>query len=116
MNEFQYIEYIKDYILDHFLTHRIKVSDDVINDLLNESLNGNFAFQIIYSDSYEEYPFFYKFKLYKILDHTKLLKKDGDMGLIWSYDSGRRYQWGDSETLKLNNSIIRDIKLKQIGL
>jgi hypothetical protein len=112
------LNYIKESIIDHFFLHRIRVSDDVIDDLVNEVLNGNFAFQIIYNDYYEEYPFLYRFKLYKILDHTKLLKRDDGPGggLIWSYDGGKRYQWSESETLKLDNSITREIKLKEIGI
>jgi hypothetical protein len=73
---------------------------DTIEDNIN---NGVYAFQVIYNGHYQVHEI-------KRLNHS-LLKYNK---LLWSYDNGVRYQWGDTETLVFDHSVIRNIKIEEI--
>jgi hypothetical protein len=119
--ECQLAEYIRKSIASHFEDYRIRAPKKTIDEMVVQALGGILAFQIIYSDIRHSL-FEYRLEKYKALDYRKVLhSKDicrehqtySDLRL-WSYDSGLRFQWSESETIKLDAALIREIKLSQI--
>jgi hypothetical protein len=113
--------YIRNKIKKHSEKFNIEFTEDNIKSILEETKKGIYAFQIIYNESDpEEHPtkFKYNFKLYKPLDVNKLKVWEnayGNIGnTIWSYDGGKTWKYGSSETLKFDLRIIRELKLNQI--
>jgi len=119
--ECQLAEYIRKSIASHLEDYRIRAPKKTIDEMVVQALGGILAFQIIYSDIRHSL-FEYRLEKYKALDYRKVLhSKDiyrehqtySDLRL-WSYDSGIRFQWSESETIKLDAALIREIKLSQI--
>ena len=50
------------------------------------------------------------------IDHRKIVfREETDItSAAYSYDGGKRFQWFETETLLLDASLIREIKLNQI--
>jgi hypothetical protein len=107
--------YIRNKIKKHSEKFNIEFTEDNIKSILEETKKGIYAFQIIYT---ENNKFGYTFKLYKPLDVNKLKVWEhayGNIGnTLWSYDGGKTWKYGSSETLKFDLRVIREIKLNQI--
>ncbi len=85
--------------------------------MVEEALKGTYAFQIIYSNiDYEDRMFNYSLYSFIKLDHSKIVFREEteQTSATYSYDGGKRFQWFDTETLLLDPSIIREIKLNKI--
>lgn len=108
-------QYIRDEIAKHMEKHRMLVRDEDINEMVDEALKGTYAFQLIYNDiKYTEFDR----SLYSFIpiDHRKIVFREetDQTSAVYSYDGGKRFQWFETETLLLDASIIREIKLNQI--
>ena len=108
-------EYIRSEISSHMRKHRILASKSDIDEIQKSALKGNCAFQIIYSDI-EETDFDYSLYSFIKLDYAKIVFKPETekTSAAYSYDGGKRFQWFEAETLLLDPSIIREIKLSKI--
>jgi hypothetical protein len=111
-------EYIRNEISNHMQKHRMMVLKSDIEEMVEEALKGTYAFQIIYNniDSAEDRMFDCSFYSFIKLDHSKIVFREEteQTSAVYSYDGGKRFQWFDTETLLLNPSIIREMKLNQI--
>jgi hypothetical protein len=114
-------EYIRNEISNHMQKHRVMVLKSTIDEMVEEAMKGTYAFQIIYNDIDSEDRFkarMFNFSLYSFikLDHSKIVFREEteQTSAAYSYDGGKRFQWFDTETLLLNPSIIREMKLNQI--
>ena len=85
------------------------IHDNVVN-------NGIYAFQIIYLfEAFENKVEDIKLLDHKLCVHEKdLTKLQNEMGIMWSYDGGQRYQWSEMETLIFDHALIRNIKLNKL--
>jgi hypothetical protein len=111
-------EYIRNEVSNHMQKHRMMVLKSDIEEMVEEALKGTYAFQIIYNniDSAEDRMFDCSFYSFIKLDHSKIVFREEteQTSAVYSYDGGKRFQWFDTETLLLNPSIIREMKLNQI--
>jgi hypothetical protein len=111
-------EYIRNEISNHMQKHRMMVLKSDIEEMVEEALKGTYAFQIIYNniDSAEDRMFDCSFYSFIKLDHSKIVFREEteQTSAVYSYDGGKRFQWFDTETLLLNPSIIREMKLNKI--
>jgi hypothetical protein len=108
-------EYIRNEITNHMQKHRVMVLKSDIEEMVEEALKGTYAFQIIYNDIDSEV---FNYSLYSFikLDHSKIVFREEteQTSAAYSYDGGKRFQWFETETLLLDPSIIREMKLNQI--
>jgi hypothetical protein len=83
-----------------------------IDEMVEAVLNGTYAFQIIYSDMEDNYSFY----SFIPRDYRKIVFREetDQTSAAYSYDGGKRFQWFETETLLLDSSIIREMKLNQI--
>jgi hypothetical protein len=110
-------EYIRTEISNHMQKHRVMVLKSDIEEMVEEALKGTYAFQIIYSDiDSEDRMFSYSLYSFIKLDHSKIVFREEteQTSAAYSYDGGKRFQWFETETLLLNPSIIREMKLNKI--
>ena len=110
-------EYIRNEVSNHMQKHRMMVLKSDIEEMVEEALKGTYAFQIIYNNiDSEDRMFDYSFYSFIKLDHSKIVFREEteQTSATYSYDGGKRFQWFDTETLLLNPSIIREMKLNQI--
>ena len=98
--------YISDYIEFHLESHRLAYKSHQIDDMVDLVLSGVTAFRIIYNS--------YNLLSWNILDHHLLCFIDNDFGRMYSYDGGKRFQWNETETIVLDKTIMRKIKLDNI--
>ncbi len=103
-------EYIRNTIIDFFNNSNILLTDDIIGQIEKQVQSGAYAFQIIYTPN--EHSTLMNFELAKPLDY-KLVNKVYD---IYSYDGGKNYKYDEYETLIFNPSVIRNIKLDDLGI
>ena len=114
--------YIRNQIVSHFEKHQIEINDEDILSIIYQTKKGVYAFQIIYVDNPDTFDEetgtinlnipSYRFKLLKLLNRSNVeYNKEYD---IWSYDGGKTFKYGDSETLIFDLRIIRELKLNQI--
>ena len=111
--------YIRNQIVSHFEKHQIEINDEDILSIIDQTKKGVYAFQIIYVDNPlpgQKYINLnsptYKFKLLKLLNRSNVeYNKEYD---IWSYDGGKTFKYGNSETLIFDLRVIRELKLNQI--
>ena len=111
------VEYIRNEIKNHMQKHRVMVLKSDIDEMVEEAMKGTYAFQIIYSDiTSEDRMFNCSFYSFIKLDHSKIVFREEteQTSAAYSYDGGKRFQWFDTETLILNPSIIREMKLNKI--
>lgn len=110
-------QYIRDEIAKHMDKHRMLVRDEDIDEMVDEALKGTYAFQLIYNNIDSEDGMF-NYSLYSFIpiDYRKIVFREetDQTSAAYSYDGGKRFQWFDTETLLLDPSIIREIKLNQI--
>ena len=108
-------EYIRNEIIEHMDKYRMLILEKDIVELVDEVLKGTYAFQIIYSDM-EDTEFDYSFYSFIPRDHRKIVFREEteQTSAAYSYDGGKRFQWFETETLLLDSSIIREMKLNQI--
>jgi hypothetical protein len=108
-------EYIHNEIVKHMDKYHILIRDEDIDEMVDEVLKGTYAFQIIYNDIQDEYPYcsFYSFIT---RDYRKIVFREEteQTSSVYSYDEGIRFQWFEKETLLLDASIIREMKINQI--
>jgi hypothetical protein len=111
--------YIRNQIVSHFEKHQIEINDEDILSIIDQTKSGVYAFQIIYVDNPlpgQKYininsPI-WKFKLLKPLNRSNVeYNEEYD---IWSYDGGKTFKYGNSETLIFDLRVIRELKLNQI--
>jgi len=110
-------EYIRNEITSHMQKHSVMVLKSDIEEMVEEAMKGTYAFQIIYSDiNSVDRMFSYSFYSFIKLDHSKIVfqEETEQTSAVYSYDGGKRFQWFETETLILNPSIIREMKLNQI--
>ena len=113
-------EYIRNEISKHMDKHRVMILKTDMDEMVEEAMKGTYAFQIIYSDLEESYDgsrmFNYSFYSFTKLDHSKIVfrPETEQTSAVYSYDGGKRFQWFDTETLLLDPSIIREMKLNKI--
>lgn len=113
-------EYIRSEIYNHMEKYKIMVSKSDIEEMVEETMKGTYAFQIIYNDlvddSKEARMLNYSFYSFIGIDYRKIVFRDEDETFYakYSYDGGKRFQWSEIETLILNPSIIREMKLNKI--
>lgn len=82
-------------------------NSNFIEHLTDKVLSGSFAFQLIYDD-------LFRLSEYKVLDKSKIKSMINQVGeTIYSYD-GSHFQWSEWETLIIDQSIIRQLKLQEI--
>lgn len=107
--------YIRYEIARHMEKHRMLVRDEDIDEMVGEVLKGTYAFQIIYDDM-KEAEFDCRFYSFIAIDHRKIVFREEteQTSAVYSYDGGKRFQWFDKETLQLDASIIREMKINQI--
>jgi len=113
--------YIRNQIVSHFEKHQIEIDDKDILSIIDQTKKGVYAFQIIYVDNPDTFDeetgkinlnIPYKFKLLKLLNRSNVLyNKEYN---VWSYDGGKTFKYGDSETLIFDLRVIRELKLNQI--
>ena len=99
----------------------IEIGDKDILSIIDQTKRGVYAFQIIYVDNPDTFDEktgvnlnipTYKFKLLKLLNRSNVLyNKEYN---VWSYDGGKTFKYGDSETLIFDLRVIRELKLNQI--
>lgn len=108
-------QYIRNEIAGHMEKHRMLVRDEDIDEMVDEALKGTYAFQIIYNDM-KDAEFDCQFYSFIAIDHKKIVFREEteQTSAIYSYDGGKRFQWFEKETLQLDASIIREMKLNQI--
>jgi hypothetical protein len=110
-------EYIRNEVSNHMQKHRMMVLKSDIEEMVEEALKGTYAFQIIYNDiDSKDRMFNSSFYSFIKLDHSKIVFREETekTSAAYSYDGGKRFQWFDTETLLLNPSIIREMKLNKI--
>ena len=100
--------------------HRMLIHKKDIDEMVDEALKGTYAFQLIYNDM-KDAEFDCSFYSFIPIDHRKIVfREETDQtsaaysSAAYSYDGGKRFQWFETETLLLDASIIREIKLNQI--
>ena len=110
-------EYIRNEITNHMQKHRVMVLKSDIEEMVEEALKGTYAFQIIYNNIDSEDGMF-NYSLYSFIpiDYRKIVFREetDQTSADYSYDGGKRFQWFDTETLLLDSSIIREMKINQI--
>ena len=110
-------EYIRNEITNHMQKHRVMVLKSDIEEMVEEALKGTYAFQIIYNNIDSEDGMF-NYSLYSFIpiDYRKIVFREetDQTSAAYSYDGVKRFQWFDTETLLLDSSIIREIKINQI--
>ena len=111
-------EYIRNEITNHMQKHRVMVLKSTIEEMVEEALKGTYAFQIIYNDIDSDEDRMFNYSLYSFikLDHSKIVFREEteQTSAAYSYDGGKRFQWFETETLILNPSTIREMKLNKI--
>jgi hypothetical protein len=110
-------KYIKETIDEHENKWKVFFNSEICNAIHDDVINkGIYAFQIIYSfDAFENNVEEIKPLDHKLCVHEKDLNQtQKEMGIMWSYDGGQRYQWSEMETLVFDSSLIRDIKLEKV--
>lgn len=114
---------VEDYIIEsiklYFRLNYIWAHENDIQRIYNDVLNGTHAFRIKY-DECDRYDIHIKSESYKLVDYTHLdyrmlVEFSSDSDLI-SIDGGKRYQWNKREILFIDPVIIRDLKLKELGI
>ena len=115
MKDFQIPEYIRKEISNHMQKYRMMVLKSDIEEMVEEAMKGTYAFQIIYNDM-KDTEFDCSFYSFIPIDHRKIVFREETekTSAIYSYDGGKRFQWFDKETLLLDSSIIREMKINQI--
>ena len=115
-------QYIRNEITNHMQKHRVMVLKSDIEEMVEEALKGTYAFQIIYNNIDSEDGMF-NYSLYSFIpiDYRKIVfREETDQtsaaysSAAYSYDGGKRFQWFEKETLLLDSSIIREMKINQI--
>lgn len=108
-------QYIRNEIVKHMEKHRMLVRDEDIDEMVGEVLKGTYAFQIIYNDM-KDTEFDCSFYSFIPIDSRKIVFREEteNTSAIYSYDGGKRFQWFETETLLLDASIIREMKINQI--
>ncbi len=110
--------YIRATIDEHENKWRLFFNSEICNAIHDGVINkGIYAFQIIYSvvDTFDNSVEEIKPLDHKLCVHEKdLTELQRDMGIMWSYDGGQRYQWSEMETLVFDPSVIRNIKLEVV--
>ena len=110
-------KYIRKEITKHMDKHRVMVLKSDIEEMVEEALKGTYAFQIIYNNIDSEDGMF-NYSLYSFIpiDYRKIVFREetDQTSAAYSYDGGKRFQWFDTETLLLDSSIIREMKINQI--
>lgn len=110
-------QYIRNEIINHMQKHRVMVLKSDIEEMVEEALKGTYAFQIIYNNIDSEDGMF-NYSLYSFIpiDYRKIVFREetNQTSAAYSYDGGKRFQWFDTETLLLDSSIIREMKINQI--
>jgi len=87
-----------------------------IDEMVDEALKGTYAFQLIYNDMVKDAEFDCLFYSFIPIDHRKIVFREetNQTSAVYSYDAGKRFQWFEIETLILDSSIIREMKINQI--
>ena len=113
-------KYIRKEITKHMDKHRMLIHKKDIDEMVDEALKGTYAFQLIYNDM-KDTEFDCSFYSFIPIDYRKIVfREETDQtsaaysSAAYSYDGGKRFQWFETETLLLDASIIREIKLNQI--
>ena len=108
-------KYIRKEITKHMDKHRMLIHKKDIDEMVEEALKGTYAFQLIYNDM-KDTEFDCSFYSFIPIDHRKIVFREetDQTSAVYSYDGGKRFQWFETETLLLDASIIREIKLNQI--
>jgi len=108
-------KYIRKEITKHMDKHRMLIHKKDIDEMVEEALKGTYAFQLIYNDM-KDTEFDCSFYSFIPIDHRKIVFREetDQTSAAYSYDGGKRFQWFETETLLLDASIIREIKLNQI--
>jgi len=109
-------EYIKQTIDGHEKKWDIFFNSEICNIIHDNVNNGIYAFQIIYLfEAFENKVEDIKLLDHKLCVHEKDLNQtQKEMGIMWSYDGGQRYQWSEMETLIFDHALIRNIKLNKL--
>jgi len=108
------IDYIRNEISNHMNKYSILVHKNDIDEMIEEVLKGTYAFQIIYNDLNHK-DFAYSLHSFIPINHRKIVFRDEESYYAaYSYDGGKRFQWTEMETLVIDSSIIREIKINQI--
>lgn len=110
-------EHIKEEVMKHMIKHSIHCSDKLLSYIINSVSSGTCAFQLIYIPL----PSLLKkvnsnviVKEVKPLNYQDIRIKTTKFGKLYSYDSGVRFQWGESETLIIDIQKIRHQKILDI--
>lgn len=108
-------KYIRKEITKHMDKHRMLIHKKDIDEMVDEALKGTYAFQLIYNDM-KDTEFDCSFYSFIPIDYRKIVFREetDQTSAAYSYDGGKRFQWFETETLLLDASIIREIKLNQI--
>ncbi len=102
---------INSQVISHLIKYGlyVGVTKELPKQIANSVLSGNYAFQLIYDDTYQVIE-------WKALDRN-LVCSIMDITLtenIFSYDGGKRFQWSERETLLIDMRVIREYKLNNI--
>ena len=110
-------KYIRNTIINFFNYSVISLNDDIIQHIEKQVEKGIYAFQIIYTaDASLGNDLIMKFELAKPLDYKLVEIEYVGKSKYFSYDGGKTYKYNEYETLLFDPSIIREEKLKKLGL
>jgi hypothetical protein len=114
-------EYIRGEITRHLDIHKISYRETQIAEMVQSVLVGTGAFQIIFDQIFD--PFcedgdeIYVLETWKPLDRSLISETTTAFGsTMYSYDGGKRYQWSELETILIDQVVVRDIKISELGL
>jgi hypothetical protein len=112
-------KFVNNQIKIHQGKYYINFSDMIISIIVDHVKSGVYAFQIIYDEEYTTDLNDYKEAiLVKPLDWNKVIKNSYHFThfgqSLWSYDGGTQFKYSQTETLKLDVGLIRELKLNGI--
>ena len=113
-------EWIRQEILSHMERHRIMAHPEIVDDMVQKVIKGCYAFNIIYIDigdcTHGPVSIDFILSSFSELDHSQIRVRPAteDTSLVFSYDGGKRFQWFDRETICIDPTKVRDIKINQI--
>lgn len=103
-------EYIRSTIEFHLNSYGIIFEEKDISDMVKATLNdGVTVFQLLYNLRNE-------LKSWSPIDSKQVIFREDKYTGIYSYDSGKRFQWFPKETIQLDVAIIRQMKLNDIDI
>lgn len=90
-------------IINHLLKYNLVCKPELIESMVE---TNKYAFQIIYNEK--------EVIRFKPLNHKDVRIEKNEFNTLYSYDGGVRFQWFEKETILIDISEIRDVKLNKL--